>query len=350
MPGDEVQITLGDSKRSDIAVNPISGTIRAVNGGVNVTGPDGTVTGGTEYRVEITDDQLPGNLGTIQVCDITQVTCLDCCDALDIRVTDLEWDIAALQVGAIPDLNNLQGLDNGDRVATTGYFLPFDGGGAEYYFDAGNSGVCDGCVVLDGPGGDNSPAEDGVNYPGASTLGRFVLINQKAIRPEQGGANLGSSGDAFRQQALRNTYHWTTPVLNLEGDADPTESELPFNRDAAFWKNTTSGKLLLAVNDDGTIKLFDPDGGGGGPGLTNWEESGFDFGPAAGNTTGNLTVPKDVILGGDARLSRAGSGHLTLRDGANPQIFKVYSFLLHSASPFLNSSTSILRLFLLFSF
>ena len=112
-----------------------------------------------------------------------------------------------------------------------------------------------------------------------------------------------------------------------------------------------------------------------GGGLTNWEETGNDLGPVAGNTTGNLTVPEDgslfaanaqfygvstnrctvrvdgssvagfrkdagIVLPHDHSLAfsptsdpgnstrdifleRIDAGHLGLRDGANPQTFSV---------------------------
>jgi hypothetical protein len=39
----------------------------------------------------------------------------------------------------------------------------------------------------------------------------------------------------------------------LEGASDPTTSDIPAGHWLA-WRNTTTGKLLLAINDSGTIR------------------------------------------------------------------------------------------------
>jgi len=204
-------------------------------------------------------------------------------------------------VDAVADLANVSLVTN-QQVKTLGYYAPSDGGGNTYRYDAGSSASCDGGLVLDGIGGDNNEALTNASYTGTG-VGRFIAIDQVSVKAEQFGANLGlgAGPDGFRQTALEASDAWDSPILNLEGAADPTTVELPNDRDASFWKNATSGKLLLAVNDDGTIKLFDPDGGGG---LTNWEENGTTLRPVvAGYDLGETGQRAGAIYGQTIDLS-----------------------------------------------
>lgn len=125
------------------------------------------------------------------------------------------YDHNVQTVDAVADIKDVLPTD-GQLVQTLGYYAAGDGGGNLYRYLAGPA-TCDGGLVLDGQGGDNTPAATNATYAGTG-VGRYYAVNNKSIHREQFGMKLdGIYNDAFRLSALNAAgIQIIRPVLEVQ--------------------------------------------------------------------------------------------------------------------------------------
>jgi hypothetical protein len=101
---------------------------------------------------------------------------------------------------SVADLVSIKAVDQ-QLAQTLGYYVPHDGGGNLYKYEAASAATCDGGFILDGQGGDNSVAASNVTYAGTGT-GRWVAVDQNIANVKQFGAKGdGVTSDSNRIQA-----------------------------------------------------------------------------------------------------------------------------------------------------
>lgn len=288
--GDVVHITVDLTKHPDFANNPIKATIRGISDPMKFQAPDNTIKTGRRYSLEADDLFFPAGLATLNECDVSQILCPNCCDAAELdysnynvrlttaeteldavegrldvlepnvgtlqtdvaslnsRTVNLEWAVAALKVPNVAALAGLSGISDGDYVQTRGYYVESDSGGNFYQYVAGSSAVCDGGIVLDGIGGDNSPAATVASYPGIGT-GRFIAVDQRTANALQYGCKAdNATDDSFRVQAVFNS---TKKLLYFPEGAYSIENSI--NVDAAQRTTVLGAGLQTVFNFNPTV-------------------------------------------------------------------------------------------------
>lgn len=101
---------------------------------------------------------------------------------------------------------------------TEGYYAAGGSGANMYWYDATSTATCDGGFVLDGVGGDNSPASSALTYSGSGT-GRFLALDQTIARVRQFGAKGDdTTDDYYRIQAAINANAASGEVVFENGE------------------------------------------------------------------------------------------------------------------------------------
>jgi len=145
-------------------------------------------------------------------------------------------DSSVRKAATVAAMTSLVTPMDGDLCVTAGWRNAEDEGGNVYVYDAASAATCDGGAILDGAGGDNSPANTAASYAGTGT-GRWRAIDLSQMHAMQWGCyGDGTTDDSPRLTAWSN--HASAWVLNLGGRT--------YAIDFGGWSISTSGKTIRA--------------------------------------------------------------------------------------------------------
>ena len=95
--GEYLALTLDATKFPGLVTNPVNALVNSITSATVYDPVSNAMVAGNIYNLTTSDSDMPivGGLPIqdIDYCDVTSVACESCCDALDIRVTELEQPI-----------------------------------------------------------------------------------------------------------------------------------------------------------------------------------------------------------------------------------------------------------------
>jgi len=119
--GEYLALTLDATKFAGLVTNPVNALVNSITSATVYDPVSNAMVAGNIYNLTTSDSDMPivGGLPIqdIDYCDVTSVACESCCDALDIRVTELEQPITISAGTSIDDVSGgIATVNPGERI------------------------------------------------------------------------------------------------------------------------------------------------------------------------------------------------------------------------------------------